>query len=352
MRRGLTMTDSFSLTQLGWVPYFQQQLTLDELEQYRPARVTEHNRSNIECLSEQGSVSCPIMASTPKLTVGDWVLIDSDHRVHRVLERKSCFRRRAAGPEAVEQFMAANVDTAFVLCSLNADFNLNRIERYLSLVHEAGAEPVIVLSKADLCDDPDSFKAQVQALDAALCVETVNGLDPDSAAVLLPWCRPGQTIVLLGSSGVGKSTLANTLMGNAVQATGEIREDDSKGRHTTTRRSLIILPSGALLLDTPGLRELQIADFEEGIAATFADIEELARQCRFSDCAHESEPGCAVQQAIEDETLEERRFLNYQKLKREQQLFDSTVAQRRSANRALGKFYKRTMKEAKKLKGH
>lgn len=344
------MTDSYSLTQLGWVPFFQQQITLDELEQTLPARVFEHHRSNVEVLSEQGSITTPITASTPPLTVGDWVLLDSSQRIHRVLDRKSAFKRRAAGPEVTEQFMAANVDTAFILSSLNDDFKLNRLERYLSLVHEAGAEPVIVLSKADLCADPETSRQQVQALDPALCVESINALDEGSASVLLPWCQAGQTIVLLGSSGVGKSTLANTLMGNAVQATGAIREDDSKGRHTTTRRSLLLMPSGALLLDTPGIRELRIADFEEGIAATFADIEQLALQCRFSDCSHQAEPGCAVLNAIEKEELDERRLINYQKLKREQRNYDATVAEKRAASKAQGKFYKRVQKETKKIK--
>lgn len=346
------MTDSFSLTQLGWVPFFQQQLTLDELEHLQPARVAEQHRSQLELLLTDGSVTVPITASTPRLTVGDWVLLDGEQRIQRLLDRKSCFRRRAAGPEAVEQLLAANVDTAFILSSLNDDFNLNRIERYLSLVHEAGAEPVVVLSKADLCADPDFFRDQIRQLDPALCVETINALDAASINTLIPWCRSGQTIVLLGSSGVGKSTLANTLAGDGAQTTGTIREDDSKGRHTTTRRSLLMLPGGALLLDTPGMRELQIADFETGIATTFADIEKLAAGCRFTDCQHQSEPGCAVQAAIKEGELAPRRLQNYQKLKREQQHFDATVAERRSANKALGKFYKHTMKEAKKLKGH
>lgn len=345
------MTDTYSLSQLGWVPFFQQQLTLEELDQYRPARVFEQHRSAVELVSTQGSMLSPVGPATPKLTVGDWVLLGTDNRIHRVLERKSSFRRRTAGTEVSEQLMAANVDTAFVLTSLNADFNLNRIERYLSLVYEAGAEPVIVLSKADLCENPEALQEQAQALDPGLCVVSVNALDSESVRVLLPWCRPGQTIVLLGSSGVGKSTLANTLMGKAIQATGSIREDDSKGRHTTTRRSLFMMPSGALLLDTPGLRELRIADFEEGIAATFAEIEQLAVHCRFSDCTHQAEPGCAVRKAIEESRLDERRLDNYQKLKREQQNYDATVAQRRAASKALGKFYKRTMKESKKIKG-
>jgi ribosome biogenesis GTPase len=345
------MTNSYSLTQLGWVPFFQQQLSLEELNDTLPARVFEQHRNRLVCNSVRGIITVPITASTPPVTVGDWLLLNADEALQRVLERKSCFRRRAAGPETREQLMAANVDTAFILSSLNADFNLNRIERYLALVHEAGAEPVVVLSKADLCDQPEVYQQQVQALDSLLCVESINALDAASVDKLRPWCKAGQTVALLGSSGVGKSTLANTLLGEAMQATGSIREDDSKGRHTTTGRSLLLMPDGGLLLDTPGLRELQIADFDAGIATTFADIEELARQCKFADCQHDSEPGCAVRQAIESEALDPRRLRNYHKLKREQANFEATVAQRRSADKALGKFYKRTQKESKKLKG-
>lgn len=345
------MTELRFPQKLGWVPFFQQQITLAEHDECQPARVTEQHRSEVEIYAAEGAAVCPITASMPLLTVGDWILVSTDGRFQRLLERKTSFRRRAAGSAANEQILAANVDTAFVLCSLNADFNLNRIERYLSLIHEAGAEPVIVLSKVDLCDDPQSYQQQVQSLDNSLCVVSINALDADSSSILQPWCRPGNTIVLLGSSGVGKSTLANTLRVEAAQDTGAIREDDGKGRHTTTRRSLLMLPTGAMLIDTPGLRELQMTDFDAGIAATFADIKQLARHCRFSDCGHETEPDCAVKKAIADSRLQPRRLQNYLKLKREQGLYESTIAERRAADRALGKFYKRTMAESRKIKG-
>ncbi len=345
------MIEHFSLIQLGWVPYFQQQLSLEEVEEFLCVRVFEQHRSQVIARGISGAITILTTHSSPSLTVGDWLLLDSEHRIHRVLERKSCFRRRAAGTHTREQLMAANVDTAFILCSLNDDFNLNRIERFLSLVNDAGAEPVIVLSKADLCAEPEIFQQKVQALDSMLSVMIVNTLDRESTKPLNSWCTPGQTIALLGSSGVGKSTLANTLIGDSIQTTGAIREDDSKGRHTTTGRSLLMLQSGALLLDAPGLRELQVADFDQGIAATFADIEELTQLCRFGDCRHESEPGCAVLQAIEKDELDVRRLTNYQKLKREQQLYDATIAERRATDKDLGKYYKRVMKESKKLKG-
>ncbi|MBT5330202.1 MAG: ribosome small subunit-dependent GTPase A [Porticoccaceae bacterium] len=341
------MPDTISLTEMGWQPFFQQQISLDELDSATPARVVEHHKSKIEIYSEQGRQTLPITSSTPALTVGDWVLQKrEDGRISRVLERQSCFRRKAAGRQAIEQLLAANVDTAFIVCSLNDDFNLNRIERYLSVVNDAGAEPVVVLTKMDLCAQADELREQVQQLDSQLCVEMVNGKDSDSTKALLPWCRSGQTVVALGSSGAGKSTLTNSLVGEQIQATAEIREDDEKGRHTTTHRSLLSIPGGAMIIDTPGMRELQLADCEAGVSTTFADIEELAIQCRFSDCQHQSEPGCAVQAALRAEELDQRRFDNYGKLLREQELNAASIAERRAAGKNLGKLYK-SAKEAK-----
>jgi ribosome biogenesis GTPase len=243
------------------------------------------------------------------------------------------------------------VDTLFIVTSLNDDFNLGRIERYLSLAYEAGAEPVVILSKADLCDDPESFRSQVQALAPLLMVETVNGLDPEEAKKLLPWCGNGKTIAFMGSSGVGKSTLINTLLGEAVQQTGAIREDDSKGRHVTTGRSLHLMPQGGLLLDTPGMRELQLADCDDGVAATFADIAELAEQCRFGDCRHDSEPGCAVQAAISKGELDERRLQSWRKLLREQFVNSATLAEKRARDKSFGKMIKTVLSEKTKHRG-
>ncbi len=194
-----------------------------------------------------------------------------------------------------------------------------------------------MLTKADLCDDVDELKAQVQKLDPLLMVESVNGLDESDVAKLMSWCGEGQTVAFIGSSGVGKSTLVNTLLGEQEQATGGIREDDSKGRHTTTSRSIHLLPSGGILMDTPGMREIQLADCEAGVSETFADVEALADNCRFNDCQHQTEPGCAVQAAIEDGSLELRRFTNYQKLLREQAHNGASLAEQRAQNKQFGK---------------
>lgn len=339
-----------SLTQLGWQTFFQQQLSLDEFEDAIIVRVIAHHRSEYMVRGEASPFSVPIMSSMPDMAIGDWLLLDSEQRFVRLLERKSLFRRKAAGSKVTEQLIAANVDTVLIVCSLNQDFNLSRIERYLALAHEAEVEPVVVLTKKDLCTDADEKREAVQKLDPLLMVEVVNGLDADSCTPLFSWCKAGRTLSLLGSSGVGKSTLVNTLLGETAQKTAGIREDDSKGRHTTTARSMHFLPSGAVLIDTPGMRELQLAECEEGVRKTFADIDELAQQCKFSDCSHASEPGCAVQQAIDNNELDERRLVNYQKLLREQARNSATLAEQHAKNRQFGKMVKSVSAASRKEK--
>ena len=343
-------TSTLSNINLGWRPFFQQQLTLEEWDDCSPARVVEQHRSNLIVLSEQGSLSLPVTSSMPSLTVGDWVLLTHDGQFHRVLERVSVFSRKASGSKVQEQLIASNIDTLFVVCSMNNDFNLNRIERYLALANEAGVEPVVVLTKADCCDDPDDFKYQVQAIDPFLMVETVNALDKKSVCVLQNWCSNGKTVAFMGSSGVGKSTLINTLPGASDQSTGSVREDDSKGRHTTTSRSLHLIPTGGLLLDTPGMRELQLADCEQGVDETFSEVTALADQCRFHDCQHENEPGCAIQQALEEGELDSRRFNNYLKLMREQALNGATLAEKRAKDKAFTKMIHGIQTESRRRK--
>ncbi|MBY6223175.1 ribosome small subunit-dependent GTPase A [Ferrimonas balearica] len=340
----------FTLQQLGWKPVFQQQVELDQW-QHKPARVFAVHRNRLDIVTEQGELSLALTPGMPRITVGDWLLLGEQAQDVTLLERRSLFQRKAAGTALEAQLIAANVDTLFIVSSLNDDFNLNRMERYLALAHEAEVEPVIVLTKADLCDKPDTYVGQVQRLDPLLVVIAVNALDSSAAEQLAPWCRSGNTVALMGSSGVGKSTLVNTLLGGEVQSTGTIREDDSKGRHTTTGRSLHLMQHGGLLLDTPGMRELQLTDCEQGVNDVFADITELAKQCRFGDCQHEGEPGCAVARAIEDGTLSERRLVSYQKLLREQAHNSASLAEKRSRDRDLSKMYRSVQNHQRANKG-
>jgi ribosome biogenesis GTPase len=355
------MNHSIELIDLGWQAFFQQQLTLDEWDTRIPARIIEQHKSAIIACTQTSSITINLTHTMPEMVVGDWLLLDLDGEFVRLLERKTCFSRKAAGSKVKEQLISANVDTAFIMTSMNNDFNLNRIERFLALTNESGAQPVIILSKSDQTNDPYSYIDQVQALDPFLMVIAVNSLDANCTEKLKHWIKKGSTIAMLGSSGVGKSTLTNTLINSsadtatpansALQSTGDIREDDSKGRHTTTRRSLVTLAQGGLILDTPGMREIQLADCKEGIASTFADIETLAENCKFQDCQHENEPKCAVQKALAAGDIDKRRLNNYKKLLREEAINGASIAQKREDDKSLGKFYKSTIKEALKLKG-
>jgi ribosome biogenesis GTPase len=336
---------TLNLAQLGWRPFFQQQIDLEHWGYYPVCRVVAQHRNRLEFLCEAGPVEQALHPDMPAITVGDWVVITPEHQFFRLLERQSLFCRKAPGRKVEEQLIAANVDTVLILTSLNEDFNLNRIERYLSLVNEAKVEPVVVLSKSDLCPDPGQFQRQVQGLDSLLMVETVNCLDAGEVQKLLPWCGTGRTVALMGSSGVGKSTLVNGLLGDSVQSTGSIRENDSKGRHVTTGRSLHPMKGGGLLLDTPGLRELQLTECDDGVNSTFAEITSLAKRCRFTDCGHGNEPGCAVQDAISRGELNPRRLSNYRKLMREQAFNSANLAEKRARDKRFGKMIKSILSE-------
>jgi len=337
---------SSKLAQLGWRPFFQQQIDLKHWN-YPVCRVIAQHRNRLELLSDAGPIELALNPGMPAITVGDWLLLNPEGQFLRLLERQSLFRRKAPGTKAEEQLIAANVDTLFIVTSLNEDFNLNRIERYLILANEAQVEPVVVLSKSDTCKDPERFKREVQNLNPLLIVETVNCLDAREVEKLLVWCGSGKTVTLMGSSGVGKSTLVNTLLGDTVQATGLIREQDGRGRHVTTGRSLHQMKEGGLLLDTPGLRELQLIDCDEGVNSTFAEIIALSEQCRFTNCQHGNEPGCAVQDAISRSALNARRLSSYQKLMREQEFNSATLAEKRAKDKRFGKMIKSVLKEKK-----
>ena len=347
----------FSLPDLGWSHFFQQQLDPETIETCEPARVFATHGQLIDVIGSNGreQVSLP---GTWKLgdvenvpTVGDWLLIDSTTRQPvQLLHRKSLFRRIASGRDVRVQLLAANVDTLFIVTSCNRDFNLSRLERYLAMALDAGVTPVVVLTKIDMVDDIESFRKEAASLRANLFVEAVNSRDPDSVDQLRNWCGSGQTVALVGSSGVGKSTIINSLIGTEVQLTGDIRDVDEKGRHTTTARSLHFLPRGGLLLDSPGMRELQLGECEEGIATLFDEVEEVARQCRFRDCRHQGEVGCAVAVALEDGELDPRRVENYLKLRAEQERLSETLVEKRRKDKAFGKMVKSAMSIKKKGK--
>lgn len=344
------MNTHLSLSQLGWNAFFQQQISLEDLENFTIARVLAHHRSHYVMQTETQQFSLTIRPNMTALTVGDWVLVDENKQLIRLLDRLTLLSRKAAGSKVAEQLIAANVNTLFIVNALNHDFNLSRIERYLALAYERGCEPVIVLSKEDCCENVADYLQQVQMLDPFLMVETVNSLEIQSVEKLHSWCKKGQTVAFVGSSGVGKSTLVNTLMQEQLLTTAGVREDDDKGRHTTTSRALFVMPSGGVLLDTPGIRELKIADCEQGVHETFSDINTLASLCRFSDCSHQAEPHCAVQNAIEQGELDERRLNNYFKLLREQKCNGASLAESRSSDKSLTKFYKSAQKQGRLLK--
>jgi ribosome biogenesis GTPase len=255
--------------------------------------------------------------------VGDWVAVrppaspTEPGLIRAILPRRSKFSRKAAGSRTDEQVVAANVDTVFLMTGLDGDFNPRRIERYLAAGWESGAEPVLVLSKADLSEDLAERVQEVETIALGAPVFAVSSRTGQGMEALAPYLRPGRTVSVLGSSGVGKSTLINFLLGRDVQKTGGVRASDDRGRHTTTHRALFVTPSGALLLDTPGMRELQLWEADEGLGATFADIEDLAEGCRFNDCAHEGTPGCAVEAAVVEGALAPGRLESYRKLQRE-----------------------------------
>jgi ribosome biogenesis GTPase len=341
------MPDPITAADLGWAPVFQQQLTLEEMETLTPARVFAVHRTGLILRFEGGELEVPLggrwFQGSPeeRPTVGDWVLLEvATGTIERLLERKSLLKRMSVNKPGDIQLIAANVDTMFLVSSCNEEFNLSRMERYLALAMDAGVQPVVVLTKADLAENPGSYRDEAASLSRELIVEVVNALDADSLENLRPWCEVGQTITLLGSSGVGKSTLINSLAGNELQITRSIREDDGRGRHTTTHRSLHLLESGGLLLDSPGMRELGITDVDAGLSSAFADVESLAETCRFNDCGHETEPGCAVRAAIENGKLDERRLESYRKLRREELYNTETIAERHDRSRQFNKMVK------------
>ena len=310
-----------NLQDLGWDDGFA--AALQPHDNCIAGRVSAQHRGEYDVLTEAGELRAHVAgrlrhqatsgADLP--AVGDWVA-HRDAVIHAVLPRRTAFARKVNQGNTEAQVLAANVDTVFVVTGLDDDFSPHRIERYLTLAWESGATPALVLTKADLCDDPLALLLQAEQVALGSSTHVVSNVTGEGLDELAPYLEPAKTVALLGSSGVGKSSLANRLLGHEAQATKELAEDGT-GRHTTVARQLIQLPGGALLVDTPGLREVQLWDAKEGIDHAFTDVDELAAGCRFNDCAHKQEPGCAVQEAIDEGRLPRERLQSYRALQRE-----------------------------------
>ena len=352
------------LTALGWNDIFAEQFEPHAATGLVPGRVTVQHRGAYDVLTELGELRCDVAgrlwdeSSSPAElpAVGDWVAVaprPGEHAgtIQAVLPRRTKFSRKTAWQAAEEQVLAANVDVVFIVTSLNEDLNLRRLERYFILARESGARPVILLTKTDLADDVEGAAAAVESIAADVPVLALSSLTGEGLDEVRALLGPGVTAALLGSSGVGKSTLVNTLAGEELLATQELRAD-GQGRHTTSRRELVQLPGGALVIDTPGMRELQLWVADEGLEESFDDVTSLFAECRFSDCSHESEPGCAIKAALEDGTLARERWESYLKLEAElahleRRLDKRAQAEERKKRRSLSRF----ARDASRAKG-
>ena len=320
-----------------------------------PARVTAVHKERYEIVCAQGITHARLktreyFVDTQDFpTAGDFVMIhyieNGDSQIHATLPRRTCFSRREPGSIPRDQAVAANFDYVFIMQSLNQDFNPKRLERYLALSWQSGATPVILLTKADLVEDYWDYLTQVERVAVGVNTHVVSAHTGQGLNRLNAYLQPGKTVVFLGSSGVGKSSLVNALAGHEIMAVSAIREDDSKGRHTTTHRQLIRLSSGVMVIDTPGMRELGMWDTAEGLADAFADVESYLGRCRFSDCRHESEPGCAIKAAIATGELDPMRWESYKNLKEEALSKDELLRRKHEWSKGVAKFSRNRNKE-------
>jgi ribosome biogenesis GTPase len=315
---------------LGWNSFFASQLGPGDCEPYFPARIVGEQKNSYQLWGEAGErfgeVSGRMLHAAVERgdlpVVGDWVVArprpgGDRATIHRILARRTKFSRQVAGKRTAEQILAANIDCAFIVTSLNRDLNLRRIERYLTLTWQSGARPVVLLSKSDLCPDPARFIAEVESVAPGIPIHAISAVTGEGLDIILNYLTKGRTGVLLGSSGVGKTTLINRLMGGTLLPVAPIRESDDRGRHTTTSRQLVLLPDAGMIIDTPGLRELQLWQSEAGLDRSFEDIRSLAARCRYNDCRHQTEPGCAVLKALDEGALPTKRLESYRKLQKE-----------------------------------
>jgi ribosome biogenesis GTPase len=345
--------EMFDLPEIGFSPFFAKQLQGDAADDAIPARIAAEHRGAYEVWAAAGAGMAqpagrflrePGREGLPG--VGDWVSLKappapgSTSVIDRVLDRRTVFTRGAAGREARDQIVAANVDLVFVVCGLDADYNPRRIERYLARIRAGGAGPAVILNKTDVGEDAAARVSEVEARCPGVPVHAASALRSEGVEAIREHIRPGMTAALVGSSGAGKSTLVNALLGEDRMATGGVRDRDGRGRHVTTHRQLVLLPGGGMLLDTPGMRELRLID-DEGIGAVFSDIEVLSGRCRYRDCRHGSEPGCAVRDAVAEGTLPADRLEHYLKLGREARSMELRRDEhsRRKAGRVWGQLH-------------
>lgn len=352
-----------SLHDLGFNSFFENEFSKSEEKSFVPARIISEHKSMYRIQNEKGEFLAEISGKLRFTavnrddfpTVGDWVYIqelegENKAIIHSIFPRKTKLSRKAPSKNIEEQILCANIDTIFIVQPMDSTFNSNRIERYLTIGWESGAIPIVILTKKDLCDSPESILLEAESVAIGTKVYAVSSLQDDGIEPIKTYLSPGKTIVFVGQSGAGKSTLINKLSGKNLQKTNEIRDIDSRGKHTTTHRELFVLDDGGLLIDTPGLREIQLWGEESILEETFSDIEELASQCKFPDCSHESEPGCAVLAALAKEEISAKRFENYSKMKRElayleSKMDESAKMQRKQKERQLQKLIGEKLKQ-------